>query len=925
MTHPNPTHASAPTGGLLDTTEGRRLVAAQAEGWRRWGPYPSDRQWGTVREDYSPGGTAWDYFPHDHARSRAYRWGEDAIAGFGDDQLHWCLGLALWNGNDPILKERLFGLTNAEGNHGEDVKELYFYTDATPTHSYMRMLYKYPQAAFPYTRLVEENGRRDTSVPEFEILDSGVFDDGRSFDVTVEYAKAAPDDVLMRVTARNRGDRAAPLHILPQLWARNIWSWDAGTAKPSLRLLGNCVQARHTIRPPMTLFVDQPVAFLFCENETNVRRLYGSDTPGLFKDGINDFLIHANQDAVSREAGTKCAAHLIADIPAGGSVTLRLRLRPAQEAAPDGIAVGAAGEPPPFAEFDALFIQRIQEADAFYAALQRDMADADARLVQRQALAGLIWSKQFYYFDVRRWLDGDPTQPPPPESRRHGRNSEWQHLNNAHIISMPDKWEYPWYASWDLAFQAVSFALIDPEFAKSQILLLLRDRYMHPSGQKPAYEWAFGDANPPVHAWAAWRVYEMDKTLTGSADHAFLRLVLHKLLLNFGWWVNRKDAHGRNLFEGGFLGLDNIEIFDRSAPLPTGGTLDQSDGTAWMASYALGMLRIALELATQEPVYQDIASKFFEHFLFIAEAISHAGQGTGLWDDQDSFFYDKLCPPDGPPKPLRVRSLVGLIPLLAVQVLEPEVILALPQFAERLGWFLTNRPDLARQISHWDSPGHGERRLLSLLRGHRTKSLLLRMLDEAEFLSDYGVRAVSKVYQDHPYVFESSGQRFELSYLPAESNSRLFGGNSNWRGPIWMPINYRLVEALFEFHRYYGEEFVVEFPRGSGTMLSLGRVAEALGRRLIGLSLKGEDGRRPVMAAYPQLQADPESQNLVLFHEYYHGDTGRGVGASHQTGWSAAVALLLQPRVEQQAANVPSARAGGAPANAPGTTQAIRR
>jgi hypothetical protein len=743
------------------------------------------------------------------------------------------------------------------------------------------MLYKYPQAAFPYRRLVEENRRRDQRQPEFEILDTGVFDGERSFDVTVEYAKAAPDDVLMRITVRNRSSEAAPLHVLPQLWARNTWSWSKGATKPELRLQGDTVEARHPDLPPLRLAVDQRVEWLFCENETNVRRLFGVDAAGPFKDGINDCVVHADRPAVRGDAGTKCAAHVKLDMPAHGSATVRLRLRPAA-------AAGAA-----FVDFDAVFALRLQEADAFYAVLQRDMKDADSRLVQRRALAGLLWSKQFYCFDVRQWLAGDPTQPPPPPARRHGRNAEWRHLNNEHIVSMPDKWEYPWYASWDLGFQAVTFALIDPEFAKSQILLLLLDRYMHPSGQKPAYEWSFGDANPPVHAWAAWRVFEMDKALTGRGDHAFLEKVLHKLLLNFGWWVNRTNAQGRNLFQGGFLGLDNIEIFDRSAPLPTGGTLDQADGTAWMANYALNMLRISLELATTDRAYQDIAIKFFEHFLYIAEAMSHAGGGSGLWDEQDAFFYDVLCLPDGETMPLRVRSVVGLIPLLAVLVLEPEWMRGLPAFAERVDWFLTNRPDLAGLISFTNTSGHAETRLLALLRGHRMKSLLARMLAEAEFLSDYGIRAVSKFHAAHPYVFEHSGQRAEIGYLPGESDSRRFGGNSNWRGPIWMPINYRLIEALFEFHRYYGDSFLVEYPHGSGTLRTLHQVATMLAQRLVNLSLKGTDGKRPVMATYPQLQGDQQSRDLVLFHEYYHGDTGRGVGASHQTGWSAAVALLL--------------------------------
>ncbi len=869
---------------ILDTAEGQRLRQAEAGGWRRWGPYVSDRQWGTVREDYSPGGTAWDYFPHDHARSRAYRWGEDAIAGFSDDRNYWCLGLALWNGNDPIVKERLYGLNNSEGNHGEDVKELYFHQDATPTHSYLKMLYKYPQAAFPYQQLIEENRRRGRREPEYEVLDTGVFDDGRYFDITVEYAKAAADDILLRITVRNRAAVPAALHLLPQITARNIWSWEADAPRPELQLhAGNIVEARHPYLPRMTLAVDAPARWLFCENDTNVRRLYQVQAHGPFKDGIEDFLLHGVADAVRDDAGTKAAAHVPATIPPGGATVLRLRLRDA----------AAAG--PAFTDFEAVFAARLAEADEFYAALQHGIEDADARLVQRQAFAGLIWSKQFYHFDVRRWLHGDPAQPPPPPERHSGRNADWQHLVNGDVVSMPDKWEYPWYASWDLGFHAVSFALIDPDFAKAQVLLLLGDSYMHPNGQIPAYEWAFGDANPPVQSWAAWRVFEMDRALTGVADHGFLRRVLHKLLLNFGWWVNRKDAHGLNIFQGGFLGLDNIEIFDRSAPLPTGGMIDQVDGTAWMASFALSMMRIALELAMQQPEYQDIAIKFFEHFLFIAEAMSRAGEGKGLWNEDDSFFYDLLRLPDGVAVPLKVRSIVGLSPLLAVQVLEPELVAALPQFASRLRWFLQHRPDLAALISFWEEPGHGERRLLSLLRGYRTKALLRRMLDEAEFLSPHGVRSVSKVHQARPYVFDYGGHRFDVHYTPAESDTGDFGGNSNWRGPVWLPFNQRFVEALLMFQQYYGDGFVIEYPNGSGQMLSLRQVAEQLQRRLVGLALAGGDGRRPVMAAYPQLAATPDAQDLVLFHEYFDGDNGRGVGASHQTGWSAALALLLQP------------------------------
>jgi hypothetical protein len=878
---------------LLLTEEGLRVTGAGQGAWRRWGPYPSDRQWGTVREDYSPGGTAWDYFPHDHARSRAYRWGEDAIAGYGDEHGFLSLGLAVWNRADPIVKERLFGLDNTEGNHGEDVKELYFHLDAVPSHAYLRMLYKYPQREFPYADLVAENGRRGPEMTEYELLDTGVMADDRSFDIVVEYAKAAPDDVLMRITAHNRADIAAPLDLLPQLTARNIWSWTEGAPRPKFTLDGDRVAIAHPGLEAFRLYADGPVEIVFCENETNVARLYGASAPGPFKDGINDYLVANAAGAVRRDAGTKCALVSRHEIPAHGSVRVMVRLRPASVA-------GA-----PFAEAEAIFARARAEADAFYAVLQCGISDPDARLVQRRALAGLIWSKQFYHYDVYHWLRGDKTQPPPPAQRWEGRNAEWQHLSNAHIVSMPDKWEYPWYASWDLAFQSVAFALIDPDFAKAQILLLLRDRFMHPSGQVPAYEWSFDDSNPPLHAWAAWRVFEMDRGLTGRPDHFFLRQTFNKLLLNFGWWVNRKDNAGRNIFQGGFLGLDNIEIFNRSRPLPTGGTLDQADGTGWMAGYALNMLRLALELATADPGYQDIAVKFLEHFLYISKALGDAAHGIGLWDEQDQFFYDRLCLPDGVSVPLRVRSAVGLIPMMAVQVLEPELIASLPEFAEGMEWLMGHRPDLASLVSRMDAAGHGERRLLALLRTHRLTHLLRRMLDEGEFLSSYGLRAVSKVHEAHPYVFRHDGTEFSLAYEPAESANRDFGGNSNWRGPIWMPINYRLVEALYEHARYYGDSFRVEFPVGSGESISLVEAAALVSKRLVALFLKDADGRRPVMGAYPQMQDQPELEELVLFHEYFHGDTGRGVGASHQTGWTACVALLLAPRMETEAASVP--------------------
>jgi hypothetical protein len=868
---------------LSETAEGRRLANAETAGWRRWGPYLSERQWGTVREDYSADGEAWTYFPHEQARSRAYRWGEDGLAGFGDEQLRWCLALALWNEQDPILKERLFGLTNAEGNHGEDVKELYFYLDGTPTHSYMRMLYRYPQRAFPYDELVHENAARGTDQPEYELLDTGVMAEDRFFDVTVEYAKAAPDDVMMRVRVRNCGPDAAPLHVLPMLWARNTWSWSDGEPRPSLTLRDGGVDARHPEMAPMRLDREGDAAWLFCENETNDLRLFGvaARYPGPFKDGFNDAVVHGDATAVRPGHGTRCAAHTRLLVPAGGEAILRLRLRPLADPAPSD-----------FADFDVLVATRRAEADAFYAVLQRDIADADARLVQRQALGGMLWSKQFYHLDVRRWLDGDPTQPQPPPARRLVRNFDWPHLTNADIISMPDKWEYPWYAAWDLAFHCVTFALIDTAFAKNQLVLLARAWYMHPNGQLPAYEWAFDDVNPPVHAWAAWRVYEMDRIATGRGDRAFLERVFHKLLLNFTWWVNRKDAQGRNLFQGGFLGLDNIGLFDRSKPLPTGGTMDQSDGTAWMAMFTLNLLRIALELAQENPVYQDVATKFFEHFLYIADAMGHLGSsGTGLWNEGDGFFYDVLNLPEesggsqsgGHEIPLRVRSMVGLLR-------------DMPLFAERLEWFLRRRPDLTKLISRWEDAGAGSRNLLSLLRGHRMKCLLAHMLDETEFLSPFGIRALSRYYADSPYVFEHDGQRFTIAYEPAESDSRLFGGNSNWRGPIWLPVNFLLVEALREFHLYYGEDFLVECPTRSGQKMTLDAIADMLARRLASLSLQGSDGTRPVMATYPGLAPNPDGEALLLFHEYYHGDTGRGVGASHQTGWSGLVALLLQPR-----------------------------
>jgi len=878
------------TPDVAKTAEGERLAVADRDGWRRWGPYVSERQWGTVREDYSPGGTAWEYFPHDQARNRAYRWGEDGIAGFSDDRQYWCLGLGLWNGQDPILKERMFGLTNLEGNHGEDVKELYYYLDGTPTHSYMKMAYRYPQAAFPYEELVAVNAKRGTHEPEYEIADTGVFEGGRYFDIEVEYAKAGPDDILMRITVHNRAAEPATLHLLPQLWARNFWSWREGAIRPILAREGDGVSARHPHMPQRRFDVEGAPAWLFCENETNVRRLWGAEGTGPFKDGIGDAVVHGDSSAVAGQ-GSRCAAHLRLELPALGRQTVRARFR-------------ASGTDDAFAGFEAIFATRRTEADAFYAALQAKLDDPDARLVQRQALAGMLWSKQFYFYDVPRWLQGDPGQPAPPAARLDGRNSDWMHLNNADIISMPDKWEYPWYAAWDLAFHCVTLALVDPEFAKGQLILILREWYMQPNGQVPAYEWAFSDVNPPVHAWAAWRVYQMDAALTGKHDRAFLERVFHKLLINFTWWVNRKDADGKNVFQGGFLGLDNIGLFDRSKPLPWGGTMDQADGTAWMAMYALNLLHIALELALDDSAYEDIATKFFEHFLYIAKAMSDmGGKGIGLWDEQDQFFYDVLRMPDGEMIPLRVRSLVGLIPLMAVEVIDPMLLDRVPDFASRLRWFLHYRPDLAALISRWSVPGRGERSLLSLLRGHRMKALLSRMLDEADFLSPHGVRSVSKFHQAHPYVFEREGQRFEVDYEPGTSTNRAFGGNSNWRGPVWMPVNVMLIGALREFHRYYGDDFRIECPVGSGHMVSLADAADELTHRLCKLFLRGQGGVRPALAGTMDATGDK-----LRFNEYFDGDTGFGLGASHQTGWTGFVALLLHPDGMTQAGNAGDVR-----------------
>jgi hypothetical protein len=875
------------------TAEAVRLEESRqrTQHWKRWGPYLSERAWGTVREDYSPGGTAWDYFPHDHARSRAYRWNEDGLAGICDRHQRICFAIALWNHHDPILKERLFGLTGSEGNHGEDVKEYYFYLDSTPTHSYARFLYKYPQAAFPYADLVAENRHRGKRAPEYELIDTGVFRENRYFDVEVEYAKADPEDILIRVRVTNRGPERAPIDVLPTIWFRNTWSWGPDSTRPSLgRVDGRAVVAlNEPAYGPRWLYCDGEPQLLFTENETNAQRLYGSsDATAYVKDAFDRLVVHGERSAVNPEArGTKAAAHYALMMPPGDTATLRLRLTDR----PPGSG-SMFGSP-----FDAIFSTRTREADEFYASVIPLTLSPDATNVARQAFGGLLWSKQYYHYEVKSWLEGDPTQPVPPAGRERARNHEWSHLYNADVLLMPDKWEYPWYAAWDLAFHCVALAVVDPDFAKEQLTLLLREWYMHPNGQLPAYEWAFGDVNPPVHAWAAWRVYKIEQKRRGTGDMRFLERVFHKLLLNFTWWVNRKDAEGMNVFQGGFLGLDNIGLFDRSAPLPTGGHLEQSDGTSWMAMYALNLLAIAMELAMHNPAYEDVASKFWEHFLNIAYAMGggslHGGRGHDLWDEDDGFFYDVLHLPDGSRRPMKIRSLVGLIPLLAVQTLEPEVLRQLDGFRRRLEWFVDHRPDLIASVACMRTRGDQERRLLSIVDGAQLRRILRVMLDEREFLSPYGIRAVSRVRQEHPYVLHVNGAEYRVEYEPAESTTGLFGGNSNWRGPIWFPINFLLIEALQKFHHYFGDSYQVECPTGSGRMMTLWEVAADLSRRLTRIFLNDAAGRRPVFGGAEVFQRDPDWHDLIPFHEYFHGDTGAGLGASHQTGWTALVAKLL--------------------------------
>ncbi|HEY6930659.1 MAG TPA: glucosidase [Thermoanaerobaculia bacterium] len=884
--------------------ESRRLEedGKRHKNWKRWGPYLAERAWGTVREDYSRDGSAWDYFPHHQAPSKTYRWNEDGIAGICDRHQFICFALSFWNGRDPILKERLFGLSGPDGNHGEDVKEQYFYLDSTPTHSYMKCLYKYPQAEFPYSHLVEESRRRGRGAPEFEILDSGVFDEDRYFDVFVEYAKASPNDIAIAIEVFNRGPEPATLHLLPTIWYRNVWSWGQGARRPRLWAAaapaGRWAMAiEQDYYGKLWLHGEGSPELLFTENETNLQRLYGVENDSRFvKDAFHDYVIGGKKEAVNPDRrGSKAAAHYRLSLPPRGSARVRLRLTD-QPLADSGGAAGAASAAadPLGSGFEETIAARLAEADEFYRAQAPPDISDDACSVQRQAFAGLLWSKQFYYYDVARWLRGDPGQPPPPPERLEGRNHEWTHLYNSDVVSMPDKWEYPWYASWDLAFHCIPLATIDPDFAKQQLVLLLREWYMHPNGQLPAYEWAFDDVNPPVHAWAAWRVYKIEARRKGRADRRFLERVFHKLLLNFTWWVNRKDAAGRNVFQGGFLGLDNIGVFDRSKPLPTGGYIEQSDGTSWMGMYCLNMLAMALELAREDPAYEDVASKFFEHFVYICRAMNEIGpRGIELWSEQDGFFYDVLHLPDGRHFPMKIRSMVGLIPLFAVETLESDMVDRLPGFKRRMQWFMENRPDFAVHVET-QTGDSGVRRFLSLANPERLRSILRYMLDESEFLSPHGIRALSRYHREHPYTLEVAGRQYRVDYEPAESTTGVFGGNSNWRGPVWFPPNYLIIESLQKFHYFLGDAYKVEFPTGSGNVCSLWDVAAELSRRLTHLFLRDENGRRSVNGENEKLQKDPHFRDYVLFYEYFNGDNGAGLGASHQTGWTGLVAKLIQ-------------------------------
>jgi hypothetical protein len=876
-----------------------RLAEASQQNapWKQWGPYLSERQWGTVREDYSEGGDAWNYFTHDQARSRAYRWGEDGLAGISDDRQRLCFALALWNGNDPILKERPFGLTNSESNHGEDVKEYYFYLDSTPTHSYMKYLYKYPQAAFPYAKLVDVSRGRSRQEFEYELIDTGVFDDNRYFDVFVEYAKATPEDILIQISVHNRGPAAADVHVLPTLWFRNQWSWGAAADCPVLaQCAGAASRIVRIVEPQLGerhLYCDGDATLLFTENETNTERIFGVPNRSPYvKDSINDYVVHGRKEAVNpQHRGTKVAAHYRLTVQPGECKAVRVRL---SDIAPDAWARANDKNAGPFgAMYDESLRARRLEADEFYAEVVPPSLDADASNVMRQALAGMMWSKQFYHYDVDKWLEERGSDPFKATRKAAPRNEHWHHMYNGDIISMPDKWEYPWYAAWDLAFHVLALTLVDPDFGKQQLRLMLRERYMHPNGQMPAYEWNFGDVNPPVHAWSTIFTYRLDKGLNGEGDKDWLKSNFQKLLLNFTWWVNRKDRSGRNVFEGGFLGLDNIGVFDRSAPLPTGGYLEQADGTAWMALFCQNMLEIAVELAMTDADYADMAIKFSEHFLWIASAMGHMGGDTGMWDEEDGFFYDVLRLPNGEAQRLKVRSMVGLLPLCAATTFEGELFAKYPEIGERLQRFLAARPELLSAIHDPMKLGVAGRRLASILDETKLRRVLAKMLDEQEFLSEFGLRSLSRYHADHPYIIQAGGQEYRVSYLPAESDTGMFGGNSNWRGPIWMPVNALVIRALLQYYSFYGDSFTIECPTGSGQWMNLYQVAEEIGRRLSSIFLRDSAGRRPVYGGTIKFQDDPHWRDCLSFFEYFHGDNGAGLGASHQTGWTGIIARIM--------------------------------
>lgn len=866
--------------------EHQRLKESRAgKPWKKWGPYLSDRQWATVREDYTRHGNAWESITHEQSRSKAYRWGEDGIGGISDDDQRICFSWAFWNGNDPIIKERFFGLTGIEGNHGEDVKELYYYLDSTPTHSYMKMLYKYPHKRFPYEQLVDTNRTLGKDQTEFELIDTGLFDDDEYFDIFLEYAKNDEEDLCMQATIHNRGKTDAAIHVIPTLWMRNTWSSGRDKYLPEIKSIGDKSSKikHHTLGEYFMYYEEGFNEVVYCNNETNRKQLYGiPNSKKYVKDGINEYIIRGAKSVNPDKKGTKSAGIFNTVIPAGGMITVKVRL-------------SKTSIDQPFAEFDKIVKSRKADCDSFYRSNQSKVSDADLRNIQRQAYAGMMWNKQYYYYNVREWLNGDDGRIPPPEERKKGRNKDWQHLHNADIISMPDKWEYPWYAAWDLAFHCIPIARIDPDFAKDQLLLLLKDWYLHPNGQIPAYEWNFSDVNPPVHAWAVLRVYHIDRKMYGGdGDVAFLQRAFHKLLINFTWWINRKDTDGNNIFEGGFLGLDNIGVFDRNHPLIENSRLEQADSTSWMAMFALNMLRISLDLAVHQPVYQDMAIKFFEHFLYIAGAMNGISESkVNLWDDEDNFYYDIMHMPDGSTELMKVKSMVGLIPLFAVETLKSEAFEKLPEFRDRLEFFLKARPKLASLVSRWEEPGSGERRLLSLLRGFRMKKLVEKVLDPDEFLSGFGVRAMSKYHEKNPYSITIKGQQLTVSYLPGESDSSFFGGNSNWRGPIWFPVNYLILESLLKFHHYYGDDFKVEYPVGSGEFINIREAVRILAERMMSIFKRNENGERSVYGNNKKFQTDPHFKDYILFYEYFHGDTGRGLGAAHQTGWTGLIADII--------------------------------